>query len=284
MVASGSVTIATEALGLPQRGTVLLAMGATATGLWWPDAFCQSLASAGYRVIRFDHRDTGASTTNPPGPPDYDLADMLGDLLAILDAYNVRSAHLVGMSLGGFLAQMAAISHPDRVLSLTLIASEPVGGTDYQSRGSSPDFMAHFSTMEALNWSDHAAVRDFLLGIARLSAGSAHEFDAAAALARIDAEIGNSDSIASAFNHARLASNGAEGLTVAAIRQPALIIHGTKDPVIPVAAGKALAANIPNARLLLLEGTGHELAAPDLPQMTEAILALLRDSEAATPL
>jgi pimeloyl-ACP methyl ester carboxylesterase len=247
-------------------------MGATASMLWWPEVVCETLATAGYQVIRFDHRDTGASTTGAPGAPDYDIDDMADDLIAILNAYEVTAAHLVGMSLGGYLSQLVAARHPARVISLTLMASEPIPGTTYEGPGIAPGFMAHFSTMETLDWSDRPAVREFLLEIARLSAGWAHPFDATRALARINAELDRTDIMQSAFNHALLAGKVDDSLTIAAIHQPVLVIHGSADPVIPLLAGEAIAAVVPHTRMIVLNGSGHEIAAPDVPRITAAIL------------
>lgn len=278
MVASSGAMIATQALGSPDRGSILLAMGATASMVWWPISLCEALAAAGYRVIRYDHRDTGASTTGAPGQPGYTIDDMVDDLVAILDAYDVTAAHLVGMSLGGYLGQLAAILYPTRIRSLTLVASEPIAGTGYQNPGISDEFMTHFATMEMLDWSDRSSARDFMLGIARLSAGWAHPFDAAAAMARIDAELDRTTSMQSAFNHALLDGGIDPTLTIAAIQQPVLVIHGSADPVIPIAAGEAIAAAIPHARLLVLDGSGHELAAPDLPRIAAAILDFIGEA------
>lgn len=272
MVASGGASIATQAFGSPDRGSILLAMGATASMLWWPTSFCEALAAEGYQVIRYDHRDTGASTTGAPGQLDYTIDDMVDDLVAILDAHAVRSAHLVGMSLGGFLGQLAALRYPACIRSLTLFASEPVAGTGYQNPGISAEFMAHFSTMATLDWSHRDAIREFMLGIARLSAGWAYPFDAGAAMARIEAEMDRASDLRSAFNHSLLDGAVDPTLTIAAIGQPVLVIHGSADPVIPVAAAKAMAAAIPQAQLLILDGTGHELAAPDIPRIAAAIL------------
>lgn len=274
-VGSTGAQLATEAFGAPERGTILLVMGATASMLWWPRALCESLAASGYQMIRFDHRDTGGSTTGAPGAPDYDLDVLQDDLLAILDAYGAGTAHLVGMSLGGYLSQLLALRHPARVASLVLIASEPVGGTGEAAADISPEFMAHFSAMQELDWSDRQAVRDVLLGMARLSVGPRWPFDAPAARERIDAELDRTERPQSAFNHALLAGDIPPGLTAADIRQPALVIHGSHDPVIPLPAGKALAAMLPEAQLLVLEGVGHELPDPELPRIGAAILAFL---------
>lgn len=90
--------------------------------LGWPDGFCEAL-----RVIRFDHRDTGGSTTIPPGEAGYTVEDMASDIVAVIEAYGLEAANLVGMSLGGLLSQIVAVDHPERVSSPTLIASEPLG-------------------------------------------------------------------------------------------------------------------------------------------------------------
>ena len=270
---SGGAQLATESFGVAQRGTILLVMGATASMVWWPDALCHQLAEGGYRVIRYDHRDTGQSTTAPPGALRYDLADMTDDIFAVLDAYGADAAHLVGMSLGGLLAQHAAARMPQRVLSLTLIAAEPLGLT-YAGEGMSPALMAHFGTLGTLDWSDAAAVEAALLETARLCAGSAVPFDIAAARTRIRREMQRSDSLASAFNHGMLSEGLDPELTARALRQPTLVVHGSEDPVIAVAAGAAIVAAVPGADLLVLQGRGHEITEEDIPTISAAMLEL----------
>lgn len=232
-------------------------MGSTASMQWWPLTFMAELEAAGYQVIRFDHRDTGRSTTNSPGDVRYDLDDLVTDLVAILDAYDANSAHLVGISLGAYVAQIASLTHPKRVRSLSLIAAEPLG-QDYEASGIAPEFMQHFAKMSDLDWSDRSAVADFMLGIARLSAGSAVPFDPAAAMARIELELDHAQNMQSAFNHAMIAGTINPALNAASINKPTLIIHGTEDPIISVNAARCAASSIPESELLLLEGRGHE--------------------------
>jgi len=274
IVETRGVKLATESFGSPDKGTILLVMGATASMVWWPLSFCQALAAGGYQVIRFDLRDTGQSTTGQPGKVDYDVTELAHDLLAILNAYDARSAHVVGMSLGGMLSQIAALTQPDRVQTLTLIASEPLGMT-YEAEGMSEDFMAHFATMEHLDWSDRTAVAAFMFRIAELSAGSAPPFDAGSARARIAKELDRTANIQSAFNHAQLAGKLDPALTAASITQPVLVIHGTEDPIIAFAAAETLVAAIPDADLLTLDRRGHELPLRDLPRISDAILDFL---------
>lgn len=267
------VELFTQATGRPERGTILLVMGATASMAWWPETMVRGLADQGYQVIAFDHRDTGQSTTNPPGDVRYDIADLASDLIAILDAYSVETAHLVGMSLGGYVSQIAALKHPGRVRSLTLIASEPLG-VAYDGEGISDAFMQHFASMAELDWSDRDAAARFMLRIAELSAGSASPFDGDAALRRIHTELDRTSSMASAFNHSMVGGELGPGLDAGQLDLPVQIIHGSEDPIISVAAAHASAATISGSRLLLLEGRGHELLDADLPGITDAILTL----------
>lgn len=274
MVTANGVTLATEAFGTAERGDIVLVMGATASMVSWPEAFCRRLAGAGYRVIRFDHRDTGQSTTNPPGQVTYDVPDMARDVLAIMDAYGIASAHLVGMSLGALIGQVLALEAPERVLSLTLISAEPLG-MDYEGVGISDAFMAHFGTMATLDWSDRNAVSRFMLGIAELSAGSAFPFDTEAARAEIETVLSGASDFQSAFNHSMIAGNIDPNLRANAIAVPTLIVHGSEDPVISVNAARTSAAAIARSRLLLLEGRGHELAPEDHDPIADAILELV---------
>jgi pimeloyl-ACP methyl ester carboxylesterase len=103
--------IATEAFGDPTHSPVLLIMGAMASMLWWPEGFCERLANHGRYVIRYDNRDTGLSTKYPPGEPRYTFDDMVDDAIRVLDGYAIPAAHVVGMSLGGMIGQIAALKY-----------------------------------------------------------------------------------------------------------------------------------------------------------------------------
>lgn len=266
------VTLFSEAWGRPEKGTFLLAMGATASMVWWPDSLMLTLADGGYQAIRFDHRDTGRSTTGAPGEVGYDLDAMVGDLVAILDAYGVDKAHLAGMSLGGYVAQILALRQPERVLSLTLIASEPLGH-DYEGVGISDEFMAHFGAMGDLDWTGRDAVRAFLLRIAELSAGSRPGFDAAAAQRRVETEMRRASNMQSAFNHSMVGGEiGA--LDLAQVTQPVLVVHGSEDPIIALAAGQKIAEVARDSRMVTLEGRGHELLDTDVATIAAAMLEL----------
>jgi pimeloyl-ACP methyl ester carboxylesterase len=270
------VRLATESFGTPSDSTVLLIMGATASMLGWPDEFCVALAAEGLHVIRFDHRDTGQSTTTPPGSAAYAVEDMAADVVAILDAHGAAPTHLVGMSLGGYIAQMVALDHPGRILSLSLIASEPLGWDGAPLPGMVPEFLDHFGALATLDWSDTAAVTDFLVEIEHLCSARSMDFDAPRARARVTQILARTKSPASMFNHAALTLRGDWTGRFREIGCPVLVLHGEQDPILPVANGRALAEGIRDARLVILPELGHELSVRAQPTLANEVSAAIR--------
>lgn len=272
----GAVQITAETFGTPDDDAIVLVMGATASMLWWPTELCETLARAGFRVVRYDHRDTGRSTTGHPGHADYAAEDLTADLIGVLDALDIGTAHLVGMSLGGYISQIAALRYPDRVRSLTLIGSEPLGATD-ELPGIDDKFMTHFAGMGELDWSDDAAVEEFLVEIGRLSAGTTERFDEIGTRERVRAEIARATNIASAFNHAMVATTDDWTDAVDRIAKPTLVIHGANDPILPLPNGQAIAEHIEGAQFHALDDAGHELNPLDLTTIRDTITAFLND-------
>lgn len=271
MIAAGNVQLASEAFGDVADPAVLLIMGAMSSSVWWPDDFCRALAERHLYVIRYDHRDTGASTSYAPGTIEYSVEDLANDALAVLDGYGVARAHLVGMSLGGFLAQLVALARPQRVISLTLISSERLADTDPDLPQMSPDIPAYHARAASLDWSDREAVLDYQVGAWRLLSGSAHELDEAHIRALAAADYARTPNPLTPFNHARVGGGERWYGRLAEITQPALIIHGTEDPVLPYAHALALERDLPNATLLTLPGSGHELHPADWAVVVDAI-------------
>lgn len=249
-------------------------MGATASMLGWPVELCLELATRGFFVVRYDHRDTGLSTTYPPGTPPYAVEDMAADVEAIMDAYGIDHAHLVGMSLGGLIAQIAALSIPDRVRTLTLIGSEPLGWDGPPLPQIAPAFLEHFAALASLDWSNRPMVMEFLLKVEQLCAGTGRVFDIERASARVEAVVERSPSLASAFNHALVQLRGDWTGRFREIAQPTLVIHGSDDPILPPRNGEAITSGIPGARLLMLPGVGHELPAEATGAVVDGIAAL----------
>lgn len=275
IVETRNIRLATQTFGAASDPALLLIMGATASMLGWPDAFCSALADRGLFVIRFDHRDTGKSTTVPPGQSTYAVEDLAADVIGILDAYQVKKAHLLGMSLGGLVAQMVALDHSDRVRTLTLVASEPLGWDGSPLPRISEDFLAHFSGLSTLDWSDDAAVAEFLLGSERLCAGSGQGFDEQQLRARIMQVLARTDSPASMFNHASLELRADWTGRFRDLSVPVLVLHGAEDPIIPVENGRAIASAIDGSELIVMPGVGHELPASRIPVLADAIAAHL---------
>ena len=275
VVQANGVDICVQTFGDPADPVVLLVMGSSASMDWWEDEFCESLAGGGRFVVRYDHRDTGQSVSYEPGAPPYGFDDLVDDAVDLLDHFGVAGAHVVGMSLGGAIAQLMALDHPDRVESLTLISSGPAapGPDDPDLPAMSEETGARFSIVESPDWSDREAVTDYLVHLARVSSAPSVEFEEETFRALAARVIDRSSNIESSFtNHSLLAGDGRWRDRLADLSVPTLVIHGTEDPVVPYGNGEVLADEIPNAALLTLEQTGHELPSRTWDAVIPAIL------------
>ncbi|MFC8798467.1 alpha/beta fold hydrolase [Promicromonospora sp. NPDC057138] len=266
-----------ETFGDPADPAVLLIGGISGPMDWWQDGFCRALADGGAGdspsadggrfVIRYDHRDTGRSTTDPPGAPSYTGDDLALDPVRVLDALGIDRAHLVGVSMGGGIAQRVAIEHPGRVASLTLMSTSPLtrggseGGTDGGAErpplpGPAPEILADFrDPAPDPDWGDPDAVVRSLAEADRLYAGPG--YDEADTLATARRVVRRSVDPAAASNHLLVESTPVRG-TLADVAVPTLVLHGEDDPLFPPEHGRALAAAIRGARLVLLPGVGHQ--------------------------
>lgn len=269
MIEAGGVRIATQSFGSASDPAILLIMGATASMLGWPDRLCLDLAGRGFFVIRFDHRDTGQSTTLPPGQASYAAEDLAADVIAILDGYGLKQTTLMGMSLGGFIAQMVALKHPQRVRSLILVASEPLGWDGPALPNIPQVFFDHLSGLQTLDWSDHEAVVGFLARIEELSAGPGDCPDSVQTRERIEQVLARTDSPASMFNHASMTTREDWTGRFREISRPVLVLHGNEDPLLPVENGRAVAEGIEGAEILVIEGMGHALPGSKLATLAE---------------
>ncbi|WP_111765682.1 alpha/beta fold hydrolase [Nakamurella deserti] len=265
MLTSGAVSLCVQTFGSAADPAVLLIAGGAQSMVWWEDAFCRRLAAGGRLVVRYDHRDTGRSTASPPGRPDYTASDLAGDPLRILDALGVDAAHVVGLSLGGGLAQALAAGSPGRLRTLTLVATSPAGPYDGVALpGPTTPLVRWLSDPPpAPDWSDRAAVLAYRVDAERPYAG-ALGFDEARVRRLAVAEIDRTTDMAAAMGNHVLAAGDAwpDGRAMEDIRCPTLVLHGTADPLFPLAHGRALARSIPGARLLALDGVGHQQPPP----------------------
>ena len=270
-IETNGVSLHCEAIGDRADPAVLLIMGAMSSGVWWPEELCRGLADRGRYVIRYDHRDTGRSTSYAPGEASYTVEDLADDAVGVLDGYELERAHLVGMSLGGYLSQLIAVKHPSRVLTLTLIASERLALADPELPAMDPSVVEYHARAADLDWSDRDAVVAYQVGAWRVTSGSAHAFDEPAIRAMAEADFDRTPSLLTTFNHATLGDAAGWVDRLDEIDVPALVIHGTEDPVLPYAHALALEAALPAATLLPLEGTGHELHRADWPAILDAV-------------
>jgi pimeloyl-ACP methyl ester carboxylesterase len=262
------VDIAYERFGEPELPPVLLVMGLGTQMLGWPDGFCVALAARGVHVIRFDNRDIGLSThlTDAPAPDvgaallgdtssaSYTMSDMAADLAGLLDALGLDTAHLVGASMGGMIAQTVAIEYPHRVRSLTSIMST----TGDPSVGQ--------PTREALAalLSPPAATRaeaiERTVSILRVIGSPKFDLDEAELRWRTGLAYDRAnDPVGVARQLVAIAASGDRTVALRSVSVPTLVLHGADDPLVNVSGGEATARAIPGAELVVFEGMGHHL-------------------------
>ncbi|WIY63437.1 alpha/beta fold hydrolase [Bacillus arachidis] len=267
------IDICTESFGDPNHPATLLIMGAMCSMVYWDEEFCQRLADTGRYVIRYDHRDVGRSVVYEPGSSQYTVEDMADDAVGVLDTYDINQAHIVGMSLGGMIAQVIAVRHPQRVLTMTLIASS-IYGSDENDRNLPPmdeKILANHANGSKLDWTDNESVVNYLVRGSALLCGPKHKFDEQRVTKQVTKEIKRANNLLSMFNHALLKGDDYYEGKLKELYIPTLVIHGTEDTALPYEHGLALANEIPNASLLPLEGTGHEIHFDDWGNIINAI-------------
>lgn len=264
------IQLATESFGNPGQPALLLLAGATVSMLFWDENFCQRLADKGFFVIRYDNRDVGRSTTYQPGTTPYDIVDLVNDAMAILDGYHLQKAHFVGMSLGGLVAQIAALKYPKRVETLTLMATGPWGDSDPDI----PEMDARILTFQAkadtVDWTDELAVVPYQVEGAALMSGQ-KPFNRQRSENLIRQEFRRARNYRSMFNHASLQGGEMYYGQVHAIKQPTLLIHGTDDLIWPFQHTEVMLRELKDSKRLSLEGTGHELHEADWSLIIEGI-------------
>jgi pimeloyl-ACP methyl ester carboxylesterase len=273
----GDVELCVDEYGDPGDPPVVLLYGAAGSMDWWDVGFCEAIAAGGRRVVRYDHRDTGRSTTGPAGTPTYDGSALERDCIGLVEALKGGPAHLVGLSMGGGIAQAIAIHRPELVSALTLIATSASGGIDTDSLpGPSEPVQRLFADPPPEpDWKDREAVVAWLRDMDRAYSGTLFDEERTRRIAEevFDRSIDPS----AAGNHWLVVDDGVgeeEPVDVRRIAAPTLVVHGTEDPLFPLPHGEALAAAIPGARLLVVDGMGHQVPPePTWPEVVPAILS-----------
>jgi pimeloyl-ACP methyl ester carboxylesterase len=271
MIEANGVELCTEPFGDPDDPPILLVMGLGASMLWWNEEFCQMLADGGRFVIRYDHRDTGRSVSYEPGRPGYRGEDLIDDAAGVLDAYGRHRAHVVGASAGGAFAQLLALAHPDRVLSLVLISTSPATPGHRELPPPTEEFRRFVANAE-VDWSSAESVIDYVVDYSRVLAGSERTFDEAAMRQFVRRDVERTRNIASLQNHDVISNDEPTHEALASIAAPTLVIHGTADPMFPLGHGEALTQEIPGATFLALTGAGHGVQRADWETIAPAIV------------
>ena len=276
-IEANGVTLGVEQFGDAAAPLVLLVGGPTM--LSWPSELCIALARGGRHVVRFDLRDAGLSTTVDPGSPAYTLRDLAADAASLAHALCARPAHLAGIGVGGMVAQIAALDHAATFSALTLVGTRPVapGPVDDDLPDHDGATMGRLFARSRPDWSDREAVAEFTAAGADILGN-----DPAAAretAARIwDRTPGTAPAIQMAnqlgmvFAKLDCAPRWRERLPALTI--PTLVVHGRRDPFFPVGNGEACAREIPNARLVVLDGAATAIPAAAIAEVAAAMLAL----------
>ncbi|MFC7876541.1 alpha/beta fold hydrolase [Isoptericola sp. NPDC057391] len=256
----GPARLCFQAVGDPADPTVLLVGGVGSSMDWWPADLVAALA-AGRHVVRYDHRDTGRSATSRPGAPDYTGRDVTEDALRVLDAVGAARAHLVGLSMGGAIVQELALEHPDRVASATLMSTtRAFAGADDAALPPSDPALHGLWDGPSPDPGDTAALVEAAVAEDRALTGRG-DFDEARTRAVATRAVERSTDPTAGSNHFAAEPGAPFEGTLADLAVPTLVVHGSEDPLFP-GHGAALAAQIPGARLLVLDGVGHQVAPP----------------------
>lgn len=285
---SSGVNIWYESI-MPQnaaKGVVLLNIGMAGNALDWPPAFVRTFVESGYQVIRYDYRGTGLSDwiaswsrQNP-----YSIVDMAEDAIAVLDALGIQQAHVVGLSMGGMVAQEIAASYPDRVASLTLMmTSGDVGDPDLPGLTSRYFISLFIKGIPLLKYRLLGGEKNLLKErIAKMISVLGEEnlnIREIAEVALYDLRKRRGMNIKAIFQHQTAVTvSGSRHEKLRTINIPTLIIHGTADQFMPIEHGQKLAETIPNATGLWLEGVGHLFPYPNMDDINNRILSHLENA------
>ena len=280
-VQANGIDIEVETLGDSADPPVLLIMGLGAQLTVWPDEFCEELARRGHYVVRFDNRDVGLSQWfDDAGVPDmvelyeaavaeeavdapYTLADMADDAAGVLDALSIDSAHIVGASMGGMIAQRFAVNHPDRALSLTSIMSMP--------RFIPPDPEVTVALMAPDPGTREGRIQAGVEA-SRLLAGKGFEFDEDRAREFSAALIDRAwHPEGTARQMTAILADGDRRTDLAAVGVPTAVIHGTDDPLVLPKGGQETADAVSEAELVYIYGIAHTIKKKDWPAILDAI-------------
>lgn len=294
-LSANGITMEYESFGSPSDPTILLIMGLGMQLIAWPEQFCRELAASGYRVIRFDNRDTGFSSKfdglktpsiaslifrsvfRLPMSVPYTLSDMADDAIGLLDALDIESAHIVGASMGGMIAQNLSASYAQRVRSLTSIMST----SGHRSLPGADRLVSRHMFLSRPAGEDRESVINHRMRTLELISGPAYPVDEETRREMAAMSYDRCYFPSGFVRHvAAIIQDGDRRSRLAKITAPTLVIHGRNDPLVPLAGGKDTARHIPGARLVVIDGMGHTFPMPLWPEITELITGHAAKSDA----
>jgi len=295
-VAANGIRIEYQEFGDARNPAILLIMGFAAQMVVWPESFCQALADRSFHVIRFDNRDVGLSNhldgVRAPGMKrsmfasllniklrtPYALEDMALDVVGLLDALDIREAHIVGASMGGMIAQIIAAKHAQRVKSLTSVMST---SGNRKLPGPRPNVLRHVLFRHRKNM-DRDRMIGYLVDLWKLTASPLHPTPIDEKQRRVRSWIERDcDPKGNIRQFAAMAANGDRTELLRTIERPTLIIHGEADPLIPVDGGRHTAQCIRDSQLQVIPGMGHDLPEQLVPQLARLIAAHCVNAESS---
>jgi len=290
-VVANGIELAYEAFGNPSHPAIILITGMSAQLTTWPIELCQQVAAMGYWVLRYDHRDIGLSEKmssakspkmlsvmtrlhfNLPIKVPYTLEDMSDDVIGLMQELNIDKAHFVGVSMGGMIAQLCAIRHPNKALSLTSMMS--TSGSPWLP-GPKPAISLHM--MKPRPTTEEAIIQRGVKTL-RLAAGSKYRQSYDEMYSRMRDSFHRSHYPEGAVRHMlAIAGSGNRVRALRKVRTPTLVVHGRDDPLVRLAAGRSTARLIPGAKLEVIDGLGHDLPACAVPRLMQALAPHLQNS------
>ena len=290
---ANGIRIEYDTFGNSSSEPLLLIVGLGSQMIMWNEEFCEQLAAEGHFVIRFDNRDVGLSTKfDDTGTPNvmeamqaaiagekvdapYTMDDMAEDAVGLLDTLGIDKAHICGRSMGGMIAQVIAIRHPERVTSLTSIFSST---GDPNLPRAKPEVMQLLLVPRP---EERETNIEFNLKVWRTTSGSGFPFDEDGMrkmMARVYDRCFHPQGTARQL--VAVMASGDRTTALKSVTAPTLVIHGSDDPLVPVECGEATAKAVPGASLLIIEGMGHSLPVAAWPQIIDAIATHIREAAA----
>ena len=271
-----------ETFGDTEAHPLVLISGLATQMISWDEPFCELLAGRSFYVIRFDNRDVGLSTRmeaagpadiaaafRGDGHPAYQLDDMAEDVVGLLDFLGIPAAHVVGASMGGFIAQLVALNHPDRVLSLTSIMSGPGGSDEIAPK---PEGAAILVIPPPPTREERIEVA---MSIHRTLAGAGDQLPDGVERARAERAVDRAYYPAGVGRQlVAILAAGSRLERLKQVRVPTLVIHGIDDVLVPIENGRLVAGAVPGARLIEIEGMGHDVPERVWPEIVDAITAI----------